>query len=231
MAGKGSLSKPRRPECGEERRNRGERSRSDTSYGTPDVEPSHPVHLTSLGTKHVPHLAPQHTPRRGPAAARPAPRGEVDGDRHSRMLPRGQGPGHDEAVGTSTNGRVGPAQITRLWAAEISIGPRAQGVHCAGYLCASCGQSPSLSAIGAPGSRAPGRQLCRDQRFCRRTVRHAQNVQFRTTLPTCGPHCGHDSAFPRKRLVKSRTKRFRGNVRHRARPERPRLAPRLRRER
>src|SRR5690242_8950051 len=89
-AGKGGLSKPRRPGWGDERRDRGERSRSDTSYGTPDAEPSHPVHLTSLGTKHVPHLAPQHTPRRGPAAARPAPRGEVDSDGHSRMLPRGQ---------------------------------------------------------------------------------------------------------------------------------------------
>src|ERR1700730_13731440 len=83
------MSKPRRPEFGEERRNRGERSRSDTPHGTGDAEPAHPVHLTSLGAKHVPHPAPEHTPRGGPAAARPAPRGEADGDRHSKMLPRG----------------------------------------------------------------------------------------------------------------------------------------------
>jgi hypothetical protein len=32
------------------------------------------------------------------------------------------------------------------------------------------------------GGRAE-RRLCRDQRSCRRAVRHAQNVQFRITLP------------------------------------------------
>src|SRR5258708_8960171 len=80
------MSQPRRREFGEERRNGGERSRSDTSHGTGDAEPSHPVHLTSLGAQHIPHLAPEHTPRGCPATARPAPRGEADGNRHGRML-------------------------------------------------------------------------------------------------------------------------------------------------
>jgi hypothetical protein len=95
------MSKRRRPEFGEERRSRGERSRSDTSHGTGGAEPPHPVHLTSLGAKHIPHLASEHTPRGGPATARPAPRGEADGDRHSRMLPHGSHAQSSSARGCS----------------------------------------------------------------------------------------------------------------------------------
>src|SRR5579871_3459198 len=81
-----------------------------STRGAEPPAPPHPVHLTSLSPQHIPHLAPEHTPRGCPATARPAPRGEADGDGHGRMLPQGQLPGTHSVTpaGMPASGAVVP---------------------------------------------------------------------------------------------------------------------------
>jgi hypothetical protein len=151
------MSKPRRPEFVEERRSRGERSRSDTSHGTGRAEPPHPVHLTSLGAKHIPHPASEHTPRGGPATTRPAPIGEADGDRHTWMLTHGPTPGHSEATGTDRDACVRPVGF-----------PRRPLIPVTSWVPFPAGRTPSLLSAG-PVARRGVHELGTHQ--CRRNAK------------------------------------------------------------
>src|SRR5215469_9950056 len=109
------MSTPRPPESGKERRSWEERPSSDTVRRTGSAEPSHPVDLTSLGADHIPHPATEHTPRGGPAAARPAPGSETDSDGHAGSLTHDNrsGPGRYQH-GTTTAQPVQPTITTGM---------------------------------------------------------------------------------------------------------------------